>query len=133
MYGGSEGDALYGFCDDTVEGDGANDNVYGDSLGNEPGAADSLWGEDGDDEKYWGRCRRDFLDGGAGKDVIPGEEGHDTIQVRDGEQDTAIDCGAVFSTSGWGPSPTASYRPSSVAARDSSRGVAADGRLDAGF
>ena len=49
MYGGSEGDALYGFCDDTVEGDGANDNVYGDSLGNEPGAADSLWGEDGDD------------------------------------------------------------------------------------
>jgi hypothetical protein len=54
MYGGSEGDALYGFCNDTVEGDGANDNVYGDSLGNEPGAADSLWGEDGDDEKYWG-------------------------------------------------------------------------------
>ena len=54
MYGGTEGDALHSFYDDTIEGD-ANDNGYEDSLGNEPSAADSLWGEDGDDE-ILGRC-----------------------------------------------------------------------------
>jgi hypothetical protein len=57
MYGGTEGDALHSFYDDTIEGNAANDNVYEDSLGNEPGAADSLWGE-AVTTKYWGGATR---------------------------------------------------------------------------
>lgn len=92
--GGSGGDWLVGFGgNDLLRGGTENDNLSGGD------GADTLQGEAGNDI-LTGDDGSDTIVGGTGADEVYGETstqglfaGDDTIDVRDGETDTKIDCG----------------------------------------